>query len=114
MMPSITATAPSRERPRGSFLSGDFAVKYKFTRGTAVGHYEPPVAVREIARIAFLETHATVVDVQAVGGPVFYISLHASRDDLRRLCHKVAEYLPAGMTARFINLSEEDTSDVLI
>jgi hypothetical protein len=40
--------------------------------------------------------------------------LHASRDDLRRLCHKVAEYLPAGMTARFINLSEEDTSDVLI
>ena len=72
------------------------------------------MAVREIARIAFLETHAPVVDVQAVRGPVYYVSLEASRDDLGRLGRKMAEYLPLGTTVRFINLSEEDTSDVLI
>ena len=89
-------------------------MKYRFTRYTEVGHYEAPVVVREIARIAFLETHAPVVDVQAIRGPVYYVSLEASRDDLRRLGRKVAEYLPLGTTVRFINLSEEDTSDVLI
>jgi hypothetical protein len=47
MMPSITATAPSRERPRGSFLSGDFAVKYKFTRGTEVGQSYRQMLVTE-------------------------------------------------------------------
>jgi len=72
------------------------------------------VVVREIARIAFLETHAPAGDVQAVRGPVYYVSLEASRDDLRRLGRKVAEYVSPDTTVRFINLSEEDTSDVLI
>jgi hypothetical protein len=89
-------------------------VKYRFTRDAEGGHYDPPVAVIEIARIAFLETRAPVVDIQEVRGPVYYVSLEGSRDDLRRLGRKVAEYLPLGTTVRFINLSEEDTSDVLI
>jgi hypothetical protein len=55
-----------------------------------------------------------LVDVEAVRGPVYYVSLEASRDDLRRLGRKVAEYVSPDTTVRFINLSEEDTSDVLI
>jgi hypothetical protein len=89
-------------------------VSYRFIRGTDDGHFGATPVVKQIARIAFLKTHARVVDVQEVRGPVYYVTLHAGSDDLRKLIEEAAECLPNGVTVRFINLAKEDKFEVLI